>query len=54
MSFKMIGSIYYAYFQSRLQYGIVFWGLAKDSIMVFRIQKKGDAINRGREQKNLL
>jgi hypothetical protein len=36
----MIRSIYYAYFQSRLQYGIIFWGSAKDSIMVFRIQKK--------------
>jgi hypothetical protein len=53
MSFKMIRSIYHAYFQSRLQYGIIFWGPAKDSIMVIWIQKKGDAINSGDEQKNL-
>jgi hypothetical protein len=32
--------IYYSYFQSRLKYGIMFWGAAKESIKVFRIQKK--------------
>ena len=40
MSYKMIRSIYYPYFQSRLKYGIIFWGPAKSSIMVFQIQKK--------------
>jgi hypothetical protein len=32
--------IYFSYFQSRLKYGIIFWGAAKDSIKVFRIQKR--------------
>jgi hypothetical protein len=41
--------IYHSYFQSRLKYGIIFWGAAKDSIKVFQIQKKGDTINSGSE-----
>jgi hypothetical protein len=40
MSYKIIRSIYYSYFQSRLLYGIIFWGAAKESIRVFQIQKK--------------
>jgi hypothetical protein len=36
----MIRSIYYAYFQSRLKYGIIFWGSVKDSLKIFIIQKK--------------
>jgi hypothetical protein len=36
----MIRLIYHSYFQSRLKYGIIFWGAVKDSIKVFRIQKK--------------
>jgi hypothetical protein len=40
MSYNTIRSIYYSYFQSWLKYGIIFWGSAKDSIKVFRIQKK--------------
>jgi hypothetical protein len=40
MSYHMITSIYYAYFQSRLKYGIIFWGSVKDSLKVFLIQKK--------------
>jgi hypothetical protein len=45
MSYKIIRSIYYLYFQSRLLYCIIFWGAAKESIRVFRIQKKSDTIN---------
>jgi hypothetical protein len=40
MSYKIIRSIYYSYLQSRLLYGIIFWAAAKESIRVFRIQKK--------------
>jgi hypothetical protein len=40
MSYNMIRSIYYSYFQSRLKYGIIFGGSAKDSLKVFLIQKK--------------
>jgi hypothetical protein len=40
MSYNMIRSIYYSYFQSRLKYGIIFWGSAKYSIKVCLIQKK--------------
>jgi hypothetical protein len=39
-SYKIIRLIYYFYFESRLKYGIIFWGTAKESIKVFRIQKK--------------
>jgi hypothetical protein len=45
MSYNMIRSIYYSYFESRLKYGIIFWRSAKDSIKIFRIQKKGDETN---------
>jgi hypothetical protein len=40
MSSKIIRSIYYSYFQSSILYGLIFWGAAKESIKVFRIQKK--------------
>lgn len=40
VSNHMIRSIYYAYFQSRLKYGIIFWGSVKDSLKIFIIQKK--------------
>jgi hypothetical protein len=40
MSYHMIRSIYYAYFQSQLKYGIIFWGSVKDSLKVFIAQKK--------------
>jgi hypothetical protein len=39
-SYNIIRSIYHSYFQSRLKYGIIFWGAAKDSIKVLRIQKR--------------
>jgi hypothetical protein len=39
-SYNIISFIYHSYFQSRLKYGIIFWGADKDSIKVFRIQKR--------------
>ena len=39
-SFHMIQTIYYAYFQSRMKYGIIFWGRNKESVKAFGIQKK--------------
>jgi hypothetical protein len=40
MSYHIIRSIYYTYFQSRLKYGIIFWGSAKDSLKVFLTQRR--------------
>jgi hypothetical protein len=40
MSFHMIWTIYYAYFESQMKYGIIFWGRGRDSAKVFQIQKK--------------
>jgi hypothetical protein len=40
ISLQMILYIYYAHFQARLQYGIIFWGHDSDSIKIFRLQKK--------------
>jgi hypothetical protein len=39
-SYNIIRLSYHSYFQSRLKYGIIFWGAAIDNIKVFRIQKK--------------
>ena len=39
-STQMIWSTYFAYFQSRLRYGIMFWGGDGKSIKIFRLQKK--------------
>jgi hypothetical protein len=39
MSLHIIKTIYLAYFQTRMKYGIVFWGNDCDSIKVFRMQK---------------
>jgi hypothetical protein len=36
----MIRSIYFAYFQSRLRYGIMFWGGEVKSVKIFWLQKK--------------
>jgi hypothetical protein len=36
---KMIKNMYHPHFQSRLKYGILFWGQEKGSLKVFRIQK---------------
>jgi len=36
----MIWSTYFAYFQSRLRYGIMFWGGEGKSIKIFQLQKK--------------
>ena len=40
MSTQMLWSIYFAYFQSKLRYGIMFWGGDGKSAKVFRLQKK--------------
>jgi hypothetical protein len=40
MSYYMIRLIYYAHFQSRLKYGIIFWWSVKDSLKVFLTQRK--------------
>jgi hypothetical protein len=40
ISLQMILCIYYAHFQAHLQYGIIFWGYASDSINIFHLQKK--------------
>jgi hypothetical protein len=37
MSLHIIKTIYFAYFQTRKKYGIVFWGTDCDSIKVFRM-----------------
>jgi len=39
-STQMIWKIYFAYFQSRLRYGIMFWGGEGKSVKIFRLQKK--------------
>ena len=39
-STQMIWSIYFAYFQSRLRYGIMFWGGEGESVKIFRLQRK--------------
>ena len=39
-STQMIWNTYFAYFQSRLRYGIMFWGGDGKSIKIFRLQKK--------------
>jgi len=39
-STQMIWNIYFAYFQSRLRYGIMFWGGEGKSVKIFRLQKK--------------
>jgi len=40
MSFHMIQTIYYAYFELRMKYGIIFWGRDRDNVKVFHIQKE--------------
>ena len=37
---QMLWSIYFAYFQSKLRYGIIFWGREGKTVQIFRIQKK--------------
>ena len=39
-STQMLWSIYFAYFQSKLRYGIIFWGREGKTVQIFRIQKK--------------
>jgi len=40
LSYCMFWNIYFAYFQSRLRYGIILWGGTNGSIKVLHIQKK--------------
>jgi hypothetical protein len=40
MSQATLVMIYYAYFQSIMNYGIIFWGNSSYSINIFRLQKK--------------
>ena len=40
LSNHMLWNIYFAYFQSRLRYGIIIWGGSKESIKILLIQKK--------------
>ena len=48
---NMLWNIYFAYFESRLRYGIIFWGGTGESIKVLRMQKKkGDQTNHWCEQ----
>ena len=39
-SIKMVWNTYFAYVESRLRYGIMFWGSDGKSIRIFRLQKK--------------
>jgi len=40
ISEKSIWNIYFAYFESKLRFGIMFWGVDSKSITLFRLQKK--------------
>ena len=40
VSNQMLWNIYFAYFQSRLRYGIIVWGGSKESTKILHIQKK--------------
>jgi hypothetical protein len=40
VSLQSIKAIYFARFQARLQYGILFWGHYRDCTKLFRLQKK--------------
>ena len=37
---QMIWGIYFAYFQSRVRYGIMFWGGEGKSVVIFWLQKR--------------
>ena len=45
MSTQMIWSIYFAYFKSRLRYGIMFWGGEGNMCKDISATKKGESIN---------
>jgi hypothetical protein len=40
MSIHMLRSIYFAHFQSRLRYGIIFWSKDGATIRIFQTQEK--------------
>lgn len=40
LSNYMLWNIYFADFQSQLRYGIIFWGISRESIKILRIQKR--------------
>jgi hypothetical protein len=39
-STRLIWNAYFAYVESKLRYGIIFWGREKKSIQIFQLQKK--------------
>jgi hypothetical protein len=42
MPLKTLIMIFYAYFHSLMNYGLIFWGNSPYSIHIFRLQKKGN------------
>ena len=38
--FEAAKSVYFAYFHSLLSYGLMFWGMAANSVRIFRLQKR--------------
>jgi len=44
--------IYYSYFHSIMNYGLIFWGNSPDSIKIFRLQKKIIRIMMGCKSRN--
>jgi hypothetical protein len=47
MSASSLNVIYYAFFNSAMSYGIIFWGSSLHSSIIFRIQKKAISIMEG-------
>jgi hypothetical protein len=39
MSLETLKIVYYAYFNSVVNYGLIFWGNSSHSIKIFKIQK---------------
>jgi hypothetical protein len=52
-SFKLWNT-YFAYFQSQLRYGIIFWGGARESKKILHIQKKEIRLLKGFKNVNLV
>ena len=45
MGTKMLCGIYFAYFQSKLKYGIMFWSADGKSAKIFHLQKKSNYVD---------
>jgi hypothetical protein len=39
MSLNTLRMVYYSYFNSVINYGLIFWGNSQHSITIFRLQK---------------